>query len=314
MNKIDYRNYDNSVYQYRVERTYRRMIENQSLGYVLDTKAFYIRYPNIKKSIWDVFDLLNTVIDESDPDTNYPQIIHAYQTASAINNIYLKINNRRKLKKIVIKELFSPEEWHYIPFSIKEKYKKYLHEQYAHIKEWDWFSLVGFIHDLGKVLVLKEFGGLPQWSVVGDTFPVGCSYSSKNLFYHKKYHRKNEDYKKYNAYGIYQERCGFEKIHMSYGHDEYFASILEINKTKLPKEAIYIIRFHSFYTWHSPKKSNIRGYTHLANEYDWMMLPLLKAFQKADLYSKKDFKNMKHIKKLFSPLIRKYIGKKELIW
>merc|ERR1719271_2036109 len=36
----------------------------------------------------------------------------------------------------------------------------------------DWFHLIGLLHDLGKFMALgKE--GLPQWCVVGDTFPVG---------------------------------------------------------------------------------------------------------------------------------------------
>ena len=43
-------------------------------------------------------------------------------------------------------------------------------------EEWDWFHLTGFIHDLGKLLLLPQFGALPQWAVVGDTFPVGCRF------------------------------------------------------------------------------------------------------------------------------------------
>ena len=40
----------------------------------------------------------------------------------------------------------------------------------------DWFVLTGFLHDLGKVLCLF---GEPQWAVVGDTFPVGCEFSTR---------------------------------------------------------------------------------------------------------------------------------------
>ena len=43
----------------------------------------------------------------------------------------------------------------------------------------DWFVLTGLLHDLGKVLCLF---GEPQWAVVGDTFPVGCSFSSKIVY------------------------------------------------------------------------------------------------------------------------------------
>jgi len=42
--------------------------------------------------------------------------------------------------------------------------------------EYEWLWLAALIHDLGKVLV--RFG-MPQWAVVGDTFPVGCRFESK---------------------------------------------------------------------------------------------------------------------------------------
>ena len=45
----------------------------------------------------------------------------------------------------------------------KQKYPKYLHELYKNINDWGWFPLVGFIHDLGKILIKEEFGGLEQW-------------------------------------------------------------------------------------------------------------------------------------------------------
>jgi inositol oxygenase len=36
----------------------------------------------------------------------------------------------------------------------------------------DYLHLVGLLHDCGKVLLLEKFGSVPQWAVVGDTFPV----------------------------------------------------------------------------------------------------------------------------------------------
>ena len=53
----------------------------------------------------------------------------------------------------------------------------------------DWFHLVGLIHDLGKVLALY---GEPQWSTVGDTFPVGCAFSNKCVF--PEFFKENTDY------------------------------------------------------------------------------------------------------------------------
>jgi inositol oxygenase len=83
--------------------------------------------------------------------------------------------------------------------------------------------------------------------------------------------------------------CGFENVHFSFGHDEYLAAVFRrsnsMGMSKLPREMIYMINFHSFYAWHSPRKHS-RGYTYLASKDDWLMLPLLKALKLADLYSK----------------------------
>ena len=89
--------------------------------------------------------------------------------------------------------------------------------------------------------------------------------------------------------GSYKANQGFLSMRMSYGHDDYMADVLQRSDVALdPDEkaaACYIIRFHSFYPWHTPR-TGYRGYTDYANDYDWKMLPLLKMFQKSDLYSK----------------------------
>ena len=72
----------------------------------------------------------------------------------------------------------------------------------------------------------------------------------------------------------------------------------------------HLIRYHSFYSWHSPKNNKI-GYKHLASNYDWFMLPLLKMFQKADLYSKSEEKvSIECIKEKYNNLINKYFNNK----
>ena len=93
---------------------------------------------------------------------------------------------------------------------------------------------------------------------------------------------------------------------MTFSHDFYLAEVFKKSNTKLPDEAIYIIQYHSFYAWHTPK-NNIRGYDYLASELDWKCLPLLKLFQKADLYSKKDEIEQNFDYDLFDKLINKYI-------
>ena len=61
---------------------------------------------------------------------------------------------------------------------------------------------------------------------------------------------------------------------MSYGHDEYLYSVLTGNNCKLPEAALFIIRFHSFYPWHTGG-----AYEHLCNDKDWEMLKWVKEFK-----------------------------------
>ena len=77
---------------------------------------------------------------------------------------------------------------------------------------------------------------------------------------------------------IYMDNCGFDNVIFSWGHDEYLARTLHINKTYLPPEALYIIRYHSFYSWHTHLRSY--GLKHLADYKDWYMLPHLNVFKK----------------------------------
>lgn len=145
--------------------------------------------------------------------------------------------------------------------------------------------LVGLIHDVGKVLLLPEFGKLPQWSVVGDIYPVGCAFSDKIVF--NELFSENYDFgnKEYNTkYGVYKPHCGFDNVRMSFGHDEYLFNVLKHNgNCKIPYDKLRIIRYHSFYPFH---KEN--AYHHLANNNDMELKPMLKLFSECDLYSKDD--------------------------
>ena len=251
----------------------------------------------------DLIKKMDEIIDESDPDTDLPQSVHAYQTGESIYENYLLDH---KLKKIIIKDLFSKDVWTNLPKDIQLLYEEnqFVDKLYNRITDWEWLRLVGYIHDLGKILLLPEFGNLPQWSVVGDIFPVGCEFAESNIMYDQKYHEQSPDYNKFNKLGIYKKKCGLESLYMTYSHDYYLYNILKKNKVLIPDEGLYIIRFHSFYAWHTPK-NNIQGYTNFANNYDWYMLPLLKLFQKSDLYSKSTaIPDLQHTKYL--QLLQKY--------
>lgn len=162
----------------------------------------------------------------------------------------------------------------------------------------DWMVLTGFIHDLGKVLCLF---GEPQWAVVGDTFPTGCAYSSKIVY--SEFFPLNPDSKNpelQSKYGVYAPNCGLDKVHMSWGHDEYLYHLLSDH---LPLEALYMIRYHSFYSWHKEG-----DYDHLCNDQDRAMLPWVQRFNPYDLYSKNPNRpKLAEVKSYYDDLMAKYL-------
>src|SRR5580658_10621066 len=63
---------------------YRQNHARQTRAFVLDKKRQYAGLQRTKMSIWEALDYLNTLVDESDPDTDLSQIEHNLQTAEAI--------------------------------------------------------------------------------------------------------------------------------------------------------------------------------------------------------------------------------------
>ncbi|TXG68775.1 hypothetical protein EZV62_003710 [Acer yangbiense] len=257
-----FRDYDaESERQKEVENFYRINHINQTYDFVRKMREEYGKLNRVTMSIWECCELLNDVVDESDPDLDEPQIEHLLQTAEAIRKDY-------------------PDE--------------------------DWLHLTGLIHDLGKVLLHPSFGGLPQWAVVGDTYPVGCAFDESIV--HHKYFKENADYNNsaYNTkYGVYYEGCGLNNIMMSWGHDDYMYLVAKENKTTLPSAALFIIRYHSFYTLHRSG-----AYKHLMNEEDVENLKWLQVFNKYDLYSKSKVQiDVEKVKPYYLSLIEKvYAG------
>eukprot|EP00448_Togula_jolla_P020244 CAMPEP_0170589294 /NCGR_PEP_ID=MMETSP0224-20130122/11275_1 /TAXON_ID=285029 /ORGANISM="Togula jolla, Strain CCCM 725" /LENGTH=371 /DNA_ID=CAMNT_0010913045 /DNA_START=71 /DNA_END=1186 /DNA_ORIENTATION=+ len=320
---LPFRNYETSQFQDRVERTYFNI---QTLQTVESVKAKMDDYRLLKKAVMSVDDMmqfLDTIVDESDPDNDLPQSYHAYQTAeSVLSRYFVDRNDLQNLTKVPLEMFFSSKEWGLLPAHAQQMYQgRTLASHLPHITDWSWFPLVGLIHDLGKVCMEDGFGAMPQWSGVGDTFVLGCDFDPANIFSEKNFYSQNPDSKCPDfegKCGMYSPHCGFNKCLLSFGHDEYLALVLEghasdvqqlreagepVPRKTLPAEAIYMIRFHSFYPWHTPR-GELRGYTHLASDEDWRLLPLLKALQKSDLYSKtKDLPPIEELEAYYGKLI-----------
>jgi inositol oxygenase len=246
----DFRNYDPNVNP-GVAEFYRQNHALQTFEFVRSKEQEYLPLRKAQKTIWEAAEFLNTLVDESDPDTDLTQIDHLLQTSEAIR---------------------------------KDGHPR-------------WFVLTGLIHDLGKTLCLY---GEPQWAVVGDTFPAGCAYSDKIVFFDYFFANPDSQNPMYqDMYGIYEPHCGLEKVHMSWGHDEY---IYQVTKNYLPESGQYMLRYHSFYSAHQHG-----AYRHLMSEHDEEMFQWVRKFNPYDLYSKGAAKpDLKKILPYYQDLIAEF--------
>lgn len=213
-----------------VKEFYRLNHTHQTYDFVRQKRRQFLSLDRRRMGVWEAMEYLNTLVDESDPDTDLSQIEHLLQAAEAA---------RRDERP-------------------------------------DWFVVTALIHDLGKILCLW---GEPQWAVVGDTFPVGCAYSGRVVF--PEFFVYNPDYQiplYQTPAGVYAEGCGIDEVHLSWGHDEYLYHVV---KAYLPDEALYMIRYHSFYAAHREG-----AYDHLMTPRDREMFRWVREFNPYDLYSK----------------------------
>lgn len=258
--KTQFRQYEDACAG--VKRFYQEQHQNQTVAYNLKARNDFKSRTRAEMTVWQAIEKLNTLIDESDPDTQLSQIEHLLQSAEAI---------RRDGKP-------------------------------------KWFQLTGLIHDLGKLLFF--YGAEGQWDVVGDTFPVGCRFDERSIIYAGTgtfaANPDSRDAIYSTEHGIYTPGCGLDDVMLSWGHDEYLYHICKAEST-LPEEALAMIRYHSFYPWHSAG-----GYQWMMNEKDERMLAAVRAFNPYDLYSKSDeVPKVEDLKEYYQGLINEYFPPRE---
>lgn len=78
----NYRDYDNA--KPGVREFYKLNHENQTYDFVLSKEEQYRPLKKAKMGVWDALLKVNTLVDDSDPDTDLSQMDHALQTAEAI--------------------------------------------------------------------------------------------------------------------------------------------------------------------------------------------------------------------------------------
>lgn len=247
----EYRNYETPGRD-SVREFYRLNHQYQTFDFVQQKKTEFLSFDKKEMSVWDAFQFLNQLVDDSDPDTDLDQFQHLLQTSEAIR-----------------------ADGH--P---------------------DWMVLAGLFHDMGKVLCLF---GEPQWAVVGDTFPVGCAWSDKIVypeFFSENPDAQNQQYQ--TRYGVYSPGCGLRNVQLSWGHDEY---VYHMMKDYLPEPALYMLRYHSFYSQHRE-----HGYDHLMDDHDREMFKWVKLFNPYDLYSKNPTPpDWTQLRPYYEDLVAKYL-------
>ncbi|KAG6844500.1 hypothetical protein H0H87_006386 [Tephrocybe sp. NHM501043] len=80
--KDRFRDYDSACD--RVKNFYKEQHEKQTMEYNIQARVNFKKTIHARMSIWEAMEMLNTLIDESDPDTSLSQIEHLLQTAEAI--------------------------------------------------------------------------------------------------------------------------------------------------------------------------------------------------------------------------------------
>ena len=178
--------------------------------------------------------------------------------------------------------------------------------------EEEWMPLVGLVHGLGKLLAHEKFGSQQQWAICGETFPVGCRFSSAIV--HANYFSANPDRRKKQfstALGIYQPNCGFRSVFMSWSGAEYLYMLLALNKTQLPREALWLLRYQKFRAVTRPG----RPYHELMCDFDVAMLPKLEKFVDLIQYKRRDIVfDRDELKQHCDGLIKKYFPSPVLCW
>lgn len=271
----EFRNYDDSDRQSTVERHYRLMRTHQTYAFVQRMHEKYTSFDHAQMEIREAFDSLGGYVDSSDPDSEFPNIEHAFQTAEGIRAA-------------------GHPDWFQLIGLIHD---------------------IGKLQFLwgGRQDGQEGTGDGDQWALGGDTWAVGCKIPESCVF--PEFNRLNPDMAdaRYNTeMGAYKRGCGISNLKWAWGHDEYAYQVIA-NHTRalraaghtdlIPDEGLAMLRFHSAYPWHNK------------GEYEWAMAPgdeKLKAavlsFNRFDLYTKADTRpDVEKLWPYYQALVDKYL-------
>ncbi|KAM4068957.1 hypothetical protein ACB094_12G052500 [Castanea mollissima] len=143
-----FRDYEASVRLSIVENTYRLNHINQTYDFVKRTREEYAKLNKAEMSIWEAIELLDSFVDESDPDLDEPQIQHLLQSAEAIRKDYPN------------------EDWLHLTALIHDLGKVLFHSKFGSLPQW---AFTGDTHPVGcafdeSIVYHKYFKENPDYS------------------------------------------------------------------------------------------------------------------------------------------------------
>uniref|UniRef100_A0A2K5HRK8 Inositol oxygenase n=1 Tax=Colobus angolensis palliatus TaxID=336983 RepID=A0A2K5HRK8_COLAP len=86
--KASFRNYTSGPLLDRVFTTYKLMHTHQTVDFVRSKHAQFGGFSYKKMTVMEAVDLLDGLLDESDPDVDFPNSFHAFQTAEGIRKAH----------------------------------------------------------------------------------------------------------------------------------------------------------------------------------------------------------------------------------
>jgi inositol oxygenase len=189
------------------------MHTKQTLDFVRAQHENWLKLDKGEFTVMEMIDILDGLVDESDPDNDLPNSIHDFQTAERI------------------RQQWPDQDWFHLVGLLHDIGKVLACREVAGEHTLEQWAVVGDTFCVGCAPSEACVFGLDSFKENPDV---------KNPVYGSKY-------------GIYEPNCGIDNLVMSWGHDEYMYHVLKKNGCTIPDAGLNMIRFHSFYPWHEAR-------------------------------------------------------------
>jgi inositol oxygenase len=232
----------------RVVEFYREQHTKQTVAFVQDKRRQFLPLRHRTMTMWEAVLLLQELQDDSDPDMDRPQIVHAVQTAE-------------RLRAVVATGALP--DWMIVTGLLHDVGKGVLlslgEPQYAVVGD----TFIVGCQWAPEVVYHELFADNPDTRVPFYQTPFGRYQGSRER----------------GLDGVLMSWGHDEYLYEVVR--QYFCS--KASALPLPEAALAIFRYHSFYAAHTHG-----AYAHLMTAHDRAMLEWVRAFSQFDLYSKSD--------------------------